>query len=126
MSKLLAVSAISYFIFTIVFTFRFITGMYKLINFIVQCNPLVRPEFFGRDWVYLVRLFIPLTFMVLLILLTYFLHKRKNRTVCIVLALVSCINYPVGLILGIFTIILLTRPAIKEQFVANQAVLVPR
>ena len=45
------------------------------------------------------------------------LHTRKRYMFCLVMAGVECIFSPFGTVLGIFTIILLVRPAVKELFI---------
>jgi hypothetical protein len=47
------------------------------------------------------------------------LAKREHYTLCLVVAAVSCLNAPIGTVLGVFTIIVLMRPSVKEMF-ANQ------
>ncbi len=48
------------------------------------------------------------------------LTKRKRYTFCLVIAAISCIFMPFGTILGVFTIIVLMRPSVKELFAANK------
>jgi len=44
------------------------------------------------------------------------LARRKRYTFCLVVAAISCIFMPFGTVLGIFTIIVLLRPSVKELF----------
>ena len=44
------------------------------------------------------------------------LHKRKSRTYCLVLGALECLVMPFGTILGIFTIIVLSKDATKALF----------
>ena len=44
------------------------------------------------------------------------LAKRKHYTFCFVVAALICLNVPLGTALGVFTIIVLTRPSVKEMF----------
>ncbi|MCL5036808.1 MAG: hypothetical protein M1269_06805 [Chloroflexi bacterium] len=53
---------------------------------------------------------------ILLILGGYFLKKRKNYNFCFVIAILSCLFMPLGTILGVFTIIFLTRKTVKAMF----------
>lgn len=46
----------------------------------------------------------------------YFLSKRQHYTFCLVVAGVECIFIPFGTVLGVFTIIVLVRPAVKALF----------
>ena len=45
-----------------------------------------------------------------------FLARRKNYLYCLIVAGLSCLFVPIGTILGVFTIILLLRPSVKELF----------
>lgn len=49
------------------------------------------------------------------------LARREKYTFCLVVAAVSCINAPIGTVLGVFTIIVLMRPSVKQIFEANRA-----
>jgi hypothetical protein len=44
------------------------------------------------------------------------LSRRKSYMFCMVIACIECISTPFGTILGVFTIILLSRPSVKELF----------
>ncbi|WP_052573850.1 hypothetical protein [Haloferula sp. BvORR071] len=44
------------------------------------------------------------------------LLERKNRTFCIVVAALSCLSFPLGTALGVFTIIVLCRPSVIALF----------
>lgn len=45
-----------------------------------------------------------------------FLNKRKHHTFCLVVAGVSCVFFPFGTALGVFSLIVLLRPSVKELF----------
>ena len=45
-----------------------------------------------------------------------FLGRRKHHTFCVVVAGLSCIFFPFGTALGVFALIVLLRPAVKEMF----------
>jgi len=49
----------------------------------------------------------------------YFLSQRRRYTFCLVVAGVECIFMPFGTVLGVFTIIVLVRPAVKAMFQAQ-------
>jgi len=51
------------------------------------------------------------------------LAKKKHYMFCLVMACISCIFMPFGTVLGVFTIIVLMRPSVKELFSANKGVL---
>jgi hypothetical protein len=44
------------------------------------------------------------------------LSKRKHYVFCLMVAGACCLMMPLGTILGVFTFIVLLRPAVKEQF----------
>jgi hypothetical protein len=50
-----------------------------------------------------------------------FLSQRRNYTYCLVVAGVSCIFMPFGTVLGVFTIIVLVRPSVKQLFEGQPA-----
>ena len=45
-----------------------------------------------------------------------FLGQKKHYTYCFVIAVLSCLFMPMGTVLGVFTIIVLTRPSVKGLF----------
>jgi hypothetical protein len=45
-----------------------------------------------------------------------FLADRKHRTFCLVVAGVACASFPIGTLLGVFTILVLARPSVRELF----------
>lgn len=45
-----------------------------------------------------------------------FLSHHKNRTFCLVVAGASCLFFPFGTVLGVFTIIVLTKPEARALF----------
>lgn len=48
------------------------------------------------------------------------LSKQRGHTYCFVIAVLECLWMPLGTILGVFTIITLTRPSVKALFEANK------
>jgi len=56
---------------------------------------------------------------VLNILSGVFLRTRKHRTFSIVVSAINCLQVPLGTILGIFTIIVLTRNSVRELYEAG-------
>ena len=44
------------------------------------------------------------------------LRQRRRYTFCLVMAAISCAFMPFGTVLGIFTLIVLTKPAVKPSF----------
>jgi len=55
-------------------------------------------------------------FAICIILGGRFISKRKNYMFCMVMAGIECIFTPFGTVLGVFTIIILIRPSVKELF----------
>ena len=55
-------------------------------------------------------------FAVCLFLSGRWLAARRNWTFCFVVACLSCMNVPLGTILGVFTILVLQRPGMKGVF----------
>jgi hypothetical protein len=53
------------------------------------------------------------------ILTGHYLTARKNYTFCIVVAGISCAFFPFGTVLGVLTIIVLSKPEVKEMFEEN-------
>jgi type III secretory pathway component EscS len=50
------------------------------------------------------------------------LKRRKHSTFCLVVAFVECAFVPLGTILGVFSIIVLTRDSVKPLFAGAQPV----
>ena len=44
------------------------------------------------------------------------LATRKHYTFCLVIAALACLSIPIGTALGVFTIIVLGRPSVKQLF----------
>lgn len=49
-----------------------------------------------------------------------YLSQQKRHIFCIVVAAIECTFTPLGTVLGVFTIIVLTRDSVKELFAANE------
>lgn len=78
-------------------------------------------QMFGWLFVVMGGLFVLLgwTFAILLFLTGRWLSARKNHTFCFVIACLQCISVPLGTILGVFTILVLSRPSVKSLFLAG-------
>jgi hypothetical protein len=48
-----------------------------------------------------------------------FLGCRKYRTFSLIVAVINCIHIPLGTVLGVFTIIVLLRPSVREVYEAE-------
>ena len=62
-----------------------------------------------------------LAFAVCLFLAGRFLDQRTHYTFCLVTAAISCMFVPIGTVLGVFTLIVLMRPAVKAEFEGQAA-----
>lgn len=48
------------------------------------------------------------------------LRTRRNRTICFITAILSLTSFPYGTLLGIFTIIVLTRQSVVDRFAGRE------
>ena len=53
---------------------------------------------------------------VLLVVSARSMSARKRHTLCIVAAALTCISFPLGTALGVFTLIVLLRPSVRALF----------
>lgn len=53
-----------------------------------------------------------------------FIRRRQHRLFSIVVSAINCIQIPLGTVLGVFTIVVLSRDSVQEVY-ANQAVEAP-
>lgn len=76
------------------------------------------PAFVGWVFVSFAAVFITLglTFAGFVLAAGRYLAQRRNYTFCLVVAGVECIFMPFGTVLGVFTIIVLMRESVKQQF----------
>lgn len=85
-----------------------------------QRQPAPPPEIFQMFgafiWFYLVIGLFALVSAILNILSGVFLRARKHRTFSFVVAGINCVHIPLGTILGVFTIIVLTRESVRELY----------
>ena len=65
-------------------------------------------------------LLIVITFGILEILSARFIKLRKHRTFSFIIAILNLLSIPYGTILGIMTIIVLSRNSVKEIYNANE------
>ena len=56
------------------------------------------------------------TTAILLIVAGRFLKRHKRRVFCLVVAGISCLMMPIGTVLGVFTIIVLSRETVRKLF----------
>lgn len=70
---------------------------------------------------YLVFGVIILAVGVLNLLAGNYLRARRNRTFCLVVAGINCLQFPFGTVLGVFTLTTLTRDSMRELFAQHPA-----
>jgi hypothetical protein len=51
-----------------------------------------------------------------------FIGARRRHTFCIIIAALNCAVFPVGTVLGVFTILVLSRPTVRSMFAPAPAV----
>ena len=51
-----------------------------------------------------------------------FLSQRRRHLFCLVIAGIECLMMPFGTVLGVFTIIVLTKESVREMFLADDGV----
>ena len=57
-----------------------------------------------------------LTFSVLLAWAGRSLSRRRHYMFCMVMAALSCMAFPFGTVLGVLTLLVLSRPAVRQRF----------
>lgn len=81
-------------------------------------EPEPPPPFLG--WIFMlvggIVIALGLTAAVLIIIAGRKLKRRRSRTYCLVTAGLECLIMPYGTILGVFTIITLTKDSVKKLF----------
>jgi len=76
------------------------------------------PAFMGWFFVGMAAFFILAgwTYAVLVFIAGRLIARRQHHTFCFVAACLECLFMPFGTVLGVFTIIVLLRPSVKELF----------
>ena len=59
------------------------------------------------------------TLGILEVMVGRYLAAQRRRTFCFVMAIIQCLWFPIGTVLGVFTIIVLNRPSVRAMFDAN-------
>lgn len=105
-------------------------GMMAFIGFTIFSLPTPpqkpsEPPLAAIGWFYIVFgsvvLLIGLPISVLIAIVGRFLARQRYWLFCMIIAGLICVNVPLGTLLGVFTIIVLVRPTVKELFASVQA-----
>jgi hypothetical protein len=108
--------------------FSFIPVIYVVIGILAVCIPgsfegegEAMPLFIG--WIFIIigaiLIMIGGAFSACIIIAGRSLARRIHYMFCIVMAAIECIFMPFGTVLGVFTIVVLVRPSVKEMFELN-------
>lgn len=82
----------------------------------VHREPVARVALAGMGAFLVLMILVGLVFAACLVLAGRNLVRGTRYTFCLVMAALSCVLVPVGTALGIFTILVLLRPTVKERF----------
>jgi hypothetical protein len=108
--------------------FSFIPVIYVAIGMFAVCIPGsfegeegAMPLFVG--WIVIiigaVLMVIGWAFSACIIIAGRFLARRVHHLFCVVMAAIECMFVPFGTVLGVFTIVVLVKPSVKEMFEQN-------
>jgi hypothetical protein len=67
-------------------------------------------------WIYIIMAVFMLIGMLLNSLCAYFIRQHRRRIFCMIVAGLNCMNIPLGLVIGIFTLVFLTRESVIPLF----------
>lgn len=68
------------------------------------------------QWFYLFAGIMIVIFAILTLLSGRFIHRRVNRNFSIVIGGMNCLHFPFGTLLGIFTLIILTKDSVMRMY----------
>jgi hypothetical protein len=104
-------------------------GCFPIIHVAMGLFLILAPEKFGpgsqqppafMGWFFFILggffILVGWTLAILILLVGRFMGRRTRYSYCFVMACVECIFMPFGTVLGVFTIIALNRPTVKELF----------
>jgi hypothetical protein len=108
--------------------FSFIPVIYVGIGILAVCIPGffeaqdgAMPLFIG--WVFIIMgavlIVLEWAFSACIIVAGRSLARQVHYMFCVVIAAIECIFMPFGTVLGVFTIVVLARPSVKEMFELN-------
>ena len=97
---------------------HFVIGILMLTGVIHDKGDEVALRFVGLFMILFSMAFISVAWIIatLVILAGRNLARRTRYTFCMIIAAIECISMPLGTILGVFTIILLCKPEVKQLF----------
>jgi len=97
---------------------HFVVGIGILISSFTSSSQGAPPVFIGLLFTLIAGgiILFGWAFAICIILAGRFISQRKNHMFCMVMAGIECIFTPFGTVLGVFTIITLIRPSVKELF----------
>lgn len=87
-----------------------------------QPMPFDPQQFFALfQWFYVIAGFFMLAAIILTLMSGRFIQRRVNRTFSIVTAGFLCLVFPLGTLLGVFTLIVLTRESVIRLYAGEHA-----
>jgi len=110
--------------------FAYIPFIHLLIGILIILSPCAfgpakeqPPAFIGCFFVILAPAFLLVvrTYAVLLAGAGRCLQRRKHHLFCLIMAGVACLFIPIGRVLGVFSLIVLMRPSVKDLFASKAA-----
>jgi hypothetical protein len=95
-----------------------VAGIGILISSFTHSSQGAPPAFVGLFFTLIAGgiIFFGWAFAISIILAGRFISQRRNHMFCMVMAGIECMFSPFGTVLGVFTIITLIRPSVKELF----------
>ena len=115
MTKLVRVAAVLYIVYAALVAFFVGSRIANTITLIDQVQELGETPLLSLIPLITIGI-IGLAIVAVICILVFFLFKQSHRILCLILSAVLLIGFPVGTLLGIFTLIVLTRVPVKEQF----------
>ena len=104
---------LQFFVFTVIFD-QILAG---LSNFTMIGNYDFDPEIFSiLIYLWIVLFFVFIAFGIAQILSGNYLRKRKHRIFSFIIAILNLLFFPYGTILGVMTIIVLSRSSVLEMY----------
>lgn len=84
--------------------------------------PFNPEEFFGFfQWIYLFAAVVILAGSILTFISGRFIARRTHRTFSLVMAGLNCLHFPLGIALGVFTLVVLTKESVARLYAEAEA-----